>query len=485
MSNITQTPFPIWELPPAIGNAVDEIQRNTQAPLPLIVSSVLGAISLACQSKIDVRRLDGLVSPCSLYMLTIAESGDRKSTCDKAALKGIRYFEEAQSIALEPSFEKYRIDKSAYDEERRGVLDAIRSCARKGATTEKLKKQLVDIESRMPMEPKTPKLIFTDATPESLAFGLYKKWPSAGIMSDEGAVIFDSRTMNNLGMLNKLWDGDTLHVDRVSSESFVVKGARLTISLMVQPKTFDKFLQKQGGLSRDNGFLARFLVSRPDSTQGTRFITTELSSTVCLTAFQNRLTEILQSTMYSTNLNETGRITLKFSHDAQVRWIQAHNAVEGTLQAGGCYSDVKDAAAKILDNVARVAALFHYFQGEIGEIPLDTMNRAVAVCNWYLIEFKRIFSAESELPIDVSDANELGKWIFNYCRRYPGTIRIKKNVISQLGPNVLRTNKVRREVALSALNARDAIRFSTIGRAKYLELNPQLFPTFFSIQPGV
>lgn len=131
MRTTYQPPFPLWELPPIIKNAVEEIRQNTQAPLSLIVSSVLGAISLACQSKIDVRRLDGLVSPCSLFMLTIAESGERKSTCDKAVLKPIRCYEENQTIALEPSFEKYRVDKSAYDEEKRGVLHAIRSCAKK------------------------------------------------------------------------------------------------------------------------------------------------------------------------------------------------------------------------------------------------------------------------------------------------------------------------------------------------------------------
>jgi hypothetical protein len=53
-----------------------------------------GVISLACQNRIDVCRLNNLRSPVSLFLLTLAESGERKSTVDKLLMKPLYQLEE-------------------------------------------------------------------------------------------------------------------------------------------------------------------------------------------------------------------------------------------------------------------------------------------------------------------------------------------------------------------------------------------------------
>lgn len=475
-SLVFQRPYPIEALPPIMFNAIRDAQQITKASSSLIASSMLGASFLACQSKIDVRRMEGLISPCSLFVLSIAESGDRKSTCDKLFMQPIRDFEESQAVTMKPILAKYRAEKSASDEKKKGLLRAIRTQAKQGEPTDELTQSLEELESNEPIEPKVPKLIFTNATPQAIVYCLYKRWKFAGIMSDEGAVIFDSRAMNELGMLNQLWDGNSLHVDRVSKESFSVTDARLTISIMVQPKTFDKFLEKQGRLSRDNGFLARFLVSRTVSTQGTRFIQDTCRSDQHLKVFQNRMTEILNSTVSDTSQNVSDRVTLSFSPDAQLKWVDFFNRVEFDLQSGGYLADVKDGASKIADNLARIAALFHYFQGGQGEISLDTVNRAAAICEWHLHEFKSIFGTGPEIPIEIQDANELEKWFVGMCHRYPGNSEMNKNYIAQLGPNQLRKSKLRREAALYVLTANNKICVALRGKTRCVVLNPAFFP---------
>lgn len=89
--------FPVWALPPLIRGAVEEAIAVTQAPNALIVSSALAAASLAVQTKFDVRRYNGLVSPCSLFFITIAESGERKTTVDKFFFSPFLEFEETVS----------------------------------------------------------------------------------------------------------------------------------------------------------------------------------------------------------------------------------------------------------------------------------------------------------------------------------------------------------------------------------------------------
>ena len=95
-----QCPFPLWALPPTIRAAVQESIDVTQAPIPLVASSALAAASLAVQAKYDVQRLSGLESPCSLYFMTFAESGERKTTVDGMFFAPFRKFEDDAWSAL-------------------------------------------------------------------------------------------------------------------------------------------------------------------------------------------------------------------------------------------------------------------------------------------------------------------------------------------------------------------------------------------------
>lgn len=87
-------PFPIDALPPTIRAAVEEAILVVEAPPALIASSALAAASLACQTQFDVERDTGLDGPISLYFITIAESGERKTTVDKLFFRAAREFEE-------------------------------------------------------------------------------------------------------------------------------------------------------------------------------------------------------------------------------------------------------------------------------------------------------------------------------------------------------------------------------------------------------
>ena len=88
-------PFPIHALPPILRAAVEEAGIVTQAPPALIASCALASASLAVQAKYDVKRHDDLVSPCSLYFMTFAESGERKTTVDKLFMVPFEQFEDA------------------------------------------------------------------------------------------------------------------------------------------------------------------------------------------------------------------------------------------------------------------------------------------------------------------------------------------------------------------------------------------------------
>src|SRR5687768_1406767 len=83
-------PYPVDALPPLIRDAVEEVSGYVQAPVALIAASALAAVSTAVQTRFSVQRDAALSGPSTLYLLTVAESGERKSTVDKLFTGPIR-----------------------------------------------------------------------------------------------------------------------------------------------------------------------------------------------------------------------------------------------------------------------------------------------------------------------------------------------------------------------------------------------------------
>ncbi|MFP6558343.1 DUF3987 domain-containing protein [Paraburkholderia sp. B3] len=92
-------PYPVDALPPAIRAAVEEVQCYVQAPLPMVACSAHAALSVAIQAHVDVQRDSRLSGPVSLFVVVIADSGERKTTCDSFFMRAIRDYEREQAEA--------------------------------------------------------------------------------------------------------------------------------------------------------------------------------------------------------------------------------------------------------------------------------------------------------------------------------------------------------------------------------------------------
>lgn len=388
---IEAEPYPIDALPGSIRAAVEEVAGFVKAPLPMVASSALGAISLAGQAHIDAKRANRLHGPSGLFLLTIADSGERKSTCDGFFASVIHKYQKEQAEAMKPAIKEYQAGIAAWEAEREGLLSAIKETGKKGKPTNDLKTELTQLQQEKPEPPRVPRLLYSDVTPEALTYGLAKQWPSAGIMSSEAGMVFGSHGMSkdsimkNLSILNQLWDGSSLNIDRRTSESFTVLGARLTIGLQIQEATLRAFFDKSGELARGIGFLARFLVSWPESTQGSRPFTEAPENWPRLAAFHQQIAAILNEPV---TIDENGALTpfmLELAQEAKAAWVEYHDAIEKNLRVGGELQSVRDVASKSADNAVRLAALFQWFDKpgsqEIGLAAFESASRVVA---WHL-----------------------------------------------------------------------------------------------------
>ena len=477
-AKVAPEPYPIDALPETIRAAVEEVAGFVKAPLPMVASSALAALSLATQAHIDAKRAERLQGPVGLFLLTIADSGERKSTCDGFFTSAIRQYQEEQAEAMKPAIKEYQAEIAAWEAERDGILSAIKSAGKSGKPTENLRADLADLQRDKPEAPRVPKLLLGDETPENLAWGLAKHWPSAGVVSAEAGIVFGAHgmsgdsVMRNLGLLNVLWDGGTHSVGRRTSESFTVKGARLTVALQIQEMTLRSFFDKSGGLARGTGFLARFLVAWPESTQGYRPFTEAPENWPHLAAFHQRIAAILANPV---PMDEEGALSpalMMLAPEAKAAWVAFHDAIESELASGGELYDVRDVASKSADNAARLAALFQIFEhGMGGAIGLDCFESASRIAAWHLNESRRFFG-ELALPAELADAARLDTWLIEYCRREK-THLVPIAKLQQFGPGGLRS-KATIEIALRELEEAGRARAEREGRRKMIAVNPAL-----------
>src|SRR3546814_10752218 len=71
-------PYPMDAFLVVVREAGFEIKRNVQAPDALIGLALINAMTMACQALITVKLPMGQLRPVTQYVMTVAESGERK-----------------------------------------------------------------------------------------------------------------------------------------------------------------------------------------------------------------------------------------------------------------------------------------------------------------------------------------------------------------------------------------------------------------------
>ena len=469
--------YPLDALPDSVRYAVQEVAGFVKAPISLIATSALAALSLAIQTYTDVQRAEKLDGPCGLFLLAIADSGERKSTCDGFFTRALRDYEGAQREAAKPLISAYKSSCEVWDAQRGGLKEKIKQLAKEGKASDAQARELHDLDADAPIAPRVPRLIYGDATPEALTDALAKQWPSGGVISSEAGSVFGGHgmsgdsVMRNLATLNQLWDGATLPVERRSSESFTVRGARLTMALQVQESTIRAFFDSTKGLARGTGFLARFLVSWPASTQGTRHFTEAPANWPALASFNARLAAILNRPAPIDNDGGLTPAMLALAPEAKAAWVKFHDAIESELSSGRELYDVRDVASKTADNAVRLAALFHTFSGSIGPIDIEAMESGARLAAWHLSEARR-FLGELAMPAELANPARLESWLLDWCRR-ENTDKVPTREVQRHGPNGLRDSKVI-SAAVAQLVELGRARLVQDGKKKLIQINPAL-----------
>lgn len=128
-------PYPVAALGP-LREAVEAVQGEVQAPIAIPAQSALSVASLAVQGFADVETLGG-PRPLSLYALTVAQSGERKSSCDAPFMAALCDHEREQADAQRLDLERWRNAHALWKGDREKILaEAKRGKAEKRTAAE-------------------------------------------------------------------------------------------------------------------------------------------------------------------------------------------------------------------------------------------------------------------------------------------------------------------------------------------------------------
>lgn len=481
--------FPADQLPQIIKGAVMEACLNDNVAPEIAFQSAMAMVSLVCQDRLIVRRLNGVESVCSLYMLTIAGSGARKTQVDNLFSATVADYDARKKREFDLACEEYRWAlEEQKDQERilRGMRknflrkqltstyeaaidDAVSAKAVERNRRQKALERTHDAldEARDPSEsskilmverepgskkfipdenspeadeplsaeeilkiqiqtidndlnkikewhagnpaPRLFRLLYSDISPSTLERRLQESWPSAALISNEAGDILNSKTISHLSNLDRLWEGKSIDVERSQKQDSVsVANPRLTLSLMIQPAVFDHFLERKGPQARGIGFLARTLICKPTPNYGEREIRKEGGrQTVWKKRFEARIQGLLERMSADFNLRAEDKNTLlSFAPDAQLLWEQDYAENEKLLGRDSKFIHDADFYSRYSEHVARMAALFYYFDSGrfeddefdeksfSNEIPLPAVRSAIAVCQWYRAQFSELFNPQ-------------------------------------------------------------------------------------------
>ena len=432
--------YPVHALGPLQG-AVEAVQGITQAPLAIPAQSALSVASLAVQGFADVDTLGG-PRALSLYALTIARSGERKSACDAPLMTALRDHEREHATAQRDAMQSWVNAQALW----KGERDRILLDAKKGKGEKRTAAQ-ADLEALGP-EPDAPPSAdrtVTEPTFEGLTKLFATGQPSLGLFSDEGGQFLGGHAMNSdnrqktLAALNDLWQGNPIRRTRSGDGHATLYGRRLAVHLMVQPTVARGFMADP--LAADTGFLPRFLMCEPPSAIGTRMQANTRRDDMALGAFGARLRAILETPMpMDPDTRELQPRILGLAPDARTLLAGFADATEAAQADGKDLAHITGTASKAAEQAARIAGVLTLWRDlDAHQVQPSDMTDAITLAHFYLSEASRLASAAT-VSAEIDKAENLRRWLLE---SWPHPDVMARDVV-QMGPNALReTSKAR------------------------------------------
>lgn len=411
-AHTTPSAFPFHALGAVLGDAARAIAEGVQAPDALAGGSVLAAAALAAQPHADVLMPHGQRAPLSLFIVTGALSGDRKSATDGVANAAADEYRRQQARDHATAMQRYEQDKGPRE---------------KGHPE--------------PVAPVAKSLTIGKATVEGLHMML-RNQPHIGLFTGEGGELLGGHSMREdrrtagLAWFLKAWGAETLDSLTRGDGLSILLGRRVSLHAMVQPVLLRSLLADP--LAQGQGFLARCLVAEPATLAGTRKFKVgnpmEAAAVQRFHAAIGTLLAVKPRVRVPGDGNELDPRVIAMSPEAAALWVEFYDEVEAQQAAGGELGGARAFASKAAEQAARVAAIISIVESpDAALVGAQAMEGAIAVMAFYIAEHVRLTGASVE-DQHITLLRMLADWIAE--RR-----RVDHKDLLQRAPNRIRVLK--------------------------------------------
>lgn len=459
-------------LPLPLQHVVTELRQLTQANDDIIINSMFSAMAVAVQASADILNpLTHKPIPLSLYCITVAESGARKSTVDNILTAPFRQFEQRHN-----DDEKIREKHYEHELEIYGIRLKLLKARLKKAMAAQNKEDEAAIGAELQSHKETkpvighpPRILVSDITQSALQKVLDASWNYLCLNTEEAGKILNGKDFSMPSFYNTLWDATPFTVERVSTGRSHVYNYRFSMNLMLQPSIFAKYVRLHGEQAKESGFFARCLFVFP---QPSIFIQTpniNVVPTPHLDNFLARITSLLDSVynrfLYG-QINERRLLTLQ---DTASIYNLEH--IKENYRVQICNNDPTQSPQFIqraTEHALRLAGVMHAFLAgnDDDEIKNDLVYAA--------IEIMKEYSRRYQEAVDYHEVTEqLLQKLLTYIQQHTqlntslNAHVISKSTLLHNGPPKLR-KKEQLDIALTILESRGKIQRQQIGNIIYI-----------------
>ncbi|WMX35191.1 YfjI family protein [Aeromonas caviae] len=468
----------IERLDQSLWDPLDVVAYRTKAPRFMILTQMLSVIAIASQQLVDISPKSEMKIPASLYTLILAASGERKSTVDKLLMKPVREFEKCLAEQVDAAQQKYQIELELWNIKKKVLRKELDEMHKKGDEQPIIIEAWHTHHSNMPIAPVVKRILAEDITVAKLKSMLAEKNTSLALVSDEAGTLLSSDLMKDNALFNSLWSGQTIRVDRANAPEVHIEGARLTLSMQIQPDIYRTFRDSNGDAMRSSGLDARILLCEPESEIGyrqeDRDDSASLDDKIKLGRFSSRIDALLQEGL-EMRAQGKERHCLNLTESAKKIWNDKFNDIEYAMRRGEYLEHYKDFGSKFMEQASRIAAALHVFKNINYRTTLvthETMQTAIELAEIYLHQALIIFrSPEAREFVDETHVNKLLEWIIH---NWNNELFLKGD-IRRSGPHCVRNlNKL--EDAIEVLIARGDIICFKKKQSIYISLSWKKYP---------
>lgn len=437
------SPYPFDLLGPILGPVAKRTHEIIKAPDAICGHSVLSAASLVTQAFANIG-IDGREHPLSLFMISIAASGDRKSAADSVVVKPIRDYER---MLYETSLEEKKVYRNQLEVWRKRKEKLLRE-----GDFKMLDKELAALGDE-PTSPLEPHILLEEPTYEGLVELCMTGQPSLGLFADEGGRMIGGHAMNKENFLktacglSSFWDGKPISRIRKGGNSLLY-GRRLAIHLMIQ-ETVLSLLQGNEVLL-GQGLMARCLTVFPASNASERpYCEIDISQDPIIRSYWSRISGILDEPFPLKNPNIKNELSprlLTLSQNAKKIWIGFHDEIDRNLKPEGVYFPIRRNANKAAEQALRIAGVLTLMEDLYApSVSENTMLQAIGLVKYYLSESLRIEEMGYSNPTLVLAQATL-KWMEKRREEHSQELFSLQDIYQKAGPRDVRNKDAAKKV---------------------------------------